>query len=228
MFSLYDLSAWCAEYAALVPLGWFVLVGSFFEELVSPIPAMFITGTAGSIALLRQEAWWYLGFLALLASGGKTVGASIYYVLGDKAEDILIGRVGKWFGVTHADIEQAGTRFASQHWKDGGALFLTRVLPFMPTTPFSLAAGIFKMDMRVYLSVTLIGYLIKDMGYLLVGYFGFAKLSTLWRDLEHVKIVFDVATAFFIGLFLFLLYRHRHDGEQAWRFACRFFQRMKC
>ncbi len=224
-FSLYHLNAWFAWHAAHVPLGWFVLIGSFLEEFISPIPAMFITGIAGSIALARHEAWWYLLSLALLASVGKTVGAYFYYYLGDKGEDLLVGRVGKFFGVTHEDIEQAGKRFAGQHWKDGGALFLTRALPFMPTTPFSLAAGIFKMDIRVYVSVTIVGYFIKDMGYLLVGYPGLAKLSTLWRDIEHVKIIFDLATACFIGASLYLLYRHRHQGRSIWRFLCRFFQK---
>ncbi len=224
-FSVYHWNAWFAWYAAHVPLGWFVLVGSFLEEFISPIPAMFITGLAGSIALIRHEAWWYLGFLAILASLGKTSGAYLYYLLGDKGEDILIGRVGKWFGVTHADVERVGKRFTGQHWKDGGALFLTRVLPFMPTTPFSVAAGIFKMDTRLYIFVTLFGYFIKDLGYLFVGYFGLARLSTLWRHIEHVKIIFDLATAFFIGASLYLLYRHRHQGRSVWRFLRRFFRK---
>lgn len=225
-FSAHHLSAWFAWYATHVPLGWFVLVGSFLEEFISPIPSMFITGIAGSIALVRHEEWWYLVFLAVLASFGKTLGAYFYYFLGDKGEGILVGRVGKWFGVTHVDIEKVGKRFIGQHWKDGGALFLTRVLPFMPTTPFSFAAGIFKMNIRVYIIVTLVGYFIKDMGYLLVGYFGLAKLSTLWRDIEHVKMVFDVIIILLIGISLYLLYQHRHHGRSIWRFGCRFFQKM--
>jgi hypothetical protein len=60
-FSAHHMSAWFAWYASHVPLGWFVLGGSFLEEFVSPIPAMFITGLAGSIALVRHEEWWYLG-----------------------------------------------------------------------------------------------------------------------------------------------------------------------
>ena len=54
-FSLYHLNAWFTWHAAHVPLGWFVLIGSFLEEFISPIPAMFITGIAGSIALARHE-----------------------------------------------------------------------------------------------------------------------------------------------------------------------------
>lgn len=224
-FSVHHWSAWFAWYAAHVPLGWFVLAGSFLEEFISPIPAMFVTGLAGSIALIRHEAWWYLGFLAILASLGKTSGAYLYYLFGDKGEDMLIGRVGKWFGVTHADVERVGKRFTGQHWKDGGALFLTRVLPFMPTTPFSVAAGIFKMDIRIYILVTLVGYFIKDLGYLFVGYFGLARLSTLWRHIEHVKIVFDIGSIFFIGIILYFVYQNRHHGRGAFSPFCRFLKK---
>ena len=76
-----------------------------------------------------------------------------------------------------ADVERVGKRFTGHHWKDGGLLFLIRAVPFMPTTPFSVASGIFKMDIRVFLAATLSGYFVKDLGYVLAGYFGIAKLS---------------------------------------------------
>lgn len=222
-----DIALWLKLYAAQVPLGWFVLTGSFLEEVISPIPAMLITGIAGSIALMRHDLWWQILFLAFLASLGKTLGAWIYYWLGDRGEDLLIGRVGRWFGVTHSDVERVGKRFTGHHWKDGGALFLVRVLPFMPTTPFSVAAGVFKMDTWVYLCVTLGGYFLKDTGYILLGYFGFAKISTLWRDIDHIKWMFDSAVWLAIGIALYLLYRHRHKGKHAWRFLCRIFDQKR-
>ncbi len=223
----HHLSLWLAAYATQVPLLWFVFIGSILEEVVSPIPAMLITGIAGSLALVQREAWWYLLLLACCASLGKTLGAWLYYVVADKGADVLLGHVGKWFGVTNADVERVGARFTGQHWKDGGALFLTRVLPFMPSTPFSVAAGILNMNLRVYLSVTLGGYFLKDIGYVSVGYFGFAKISTLWRSIEPIKTVVDIVITIAIILFLYLLYRHRHRGKHAWRFLCRIFDNSK-
>ncbi len=220
-FETHEIGAWLAFYALHMPLGWFVFWASILEEVVSPIPAMLVTGLAGSVALVRHEAWWYLLMLAALASLGKTLGAWLYYSIGAQAEKMLIGRVGKWFGVTHADIERVGQRFTGQHWKDAGLLFFTRLLPFMPTTPFSVAAGIFRMDIRVYLATTALGYLLKDTGYILAGYFGVAKLSTLWRQIEHVKMVVDAALALVILVSLFVLYRHRHRGRHVWHRLCR-------
>lgn len=225
LFHPSEIAMWLKIYAAHVSLGWFVLTGSFLEEVISPIPAMLITGIAGSIALIRNDAWWQILLLGVLASIGKSLGAWFYYIVGDAGEYLLSEKIGKWFGVTHADIKRVGAHFTGNHWKDGGALFLTRVLPFMPTTPFSLAAGIFKMDILVYLLVTFIGYFIKDTGYILAGYFGFAKISTLWREINHVKFVFDIAVTIAIVTALFLLYRHRHRGQHIWRQVCRFFDR---
>jgi membrane protein DedA with SNARE-associated domain len=76
-----------------------------------------------------------------------------------------------------------------------------------------VAAGVFKMDTWVYLCVTLGGYFLKDTGYILAGYFGFAKISTLWRDIDHIKWMFDSAVWLAIGIALYLLYRHRHKGK---------------
>lgn len=218
---------WLKTYAEQMPLGWFVFTGSFFEEVISPIPSMLITGTAGSFLLVRQDPVWFIFVLAFLASSGKTLGAWLYYVLGDKGEDLLIGRVGRFLGVTHLDVERVGKRFTGHHWKDGGVLFLIRVLPFMPTTPFSLAAGIFKMDRRVFLLATLTGYFLKDMVYIFIGYFGLATLATLWQDIEHIKWIFDSIVWFAIIGSLYLLYHHRHRGKHAWRWICRFFDQKR-
>ena len=223
-FSSHTFILWLKAYALHVPLGWFVFSGSFLEEVISPIPAMLITGMAGSVALMRHDVWWQIALLALFASLGKTLGAWIYYVIGDKAEDLLIGRVGKWFGVTHADVEHVGRRFSKHHALDGGALFAARAIPFMPTTPFSLAAGIFKMDIRVYLGITMFGYFIKDMGYILVGYFGLARISVLWRDIDHVKSVVDIIVAVLIIALLYLVYRHQ---GRAWQWLQQYFSSTK-
>src|SRR3989338_549785 len=122
-------------YATEVPLPWFVFIGSFFEEVISPIPAALIMGVAGSLALLDDRTFWYLS-------------------------------------IRHEDIENIGARFVGHHWKDGGILFLLRLLPPFPTTPVSLAAGIIKMDLRVFLAATYAGNFFKDLLYLYAGYAG--------------------------------------------------------
>ncbi|MDP3957435.1 MAG: VTT domain-containing protein [bacterium] len=201
-------------YATEVPLPWFVFIGSFFEEVISPIPAALIMGIAGSLALLDGRTLWYLMLLALIGNLGKTLGAWLYYFLGDKLEDLLIKPVTKYLGIRHEDIQNIGRRFTGHHWKDGGVLFLLRLLPPFPTTPVSLAAGIIKMDLRVFLAATYAGNFFKDLIYLYAGYVGLTKLHTLWRKIEAIKFGVDILVALLIIVFLLFLYFHRGKGQR--------------
>lgn len=201
-------------YATQVPLEWFVFIGSFFEEVVSPIPSALIMGTAGSLALIDGRSLSYLFLLALLGNLGKMLGAWLYYFVGDKLEDVLIRPLTRSFGVRHEEIESIGKRFTGHHWKDGGVLFLLRVLPLVPSLPVSLAAGIIKMDIRVFLAATYAGNFLRDLFYLYIGYAGIAKLQTLWREIEPVKLSVDILVAIGIAAFLFVLYVHRGRGQR--------------
>lgn len=209
------------RYAALhLPLEGFVFIGSFLEEVISPIPSALIMGVAGSVALMRDEALWYLLLLALVGNIGKTLGAWIYYFLGDKLEDLFIPKATKWFGIRHEDLENIGKRFVGHHWKDGGVLFLLRIFPPFPTTPVSIAAGIIKMDIRVFLLATYAGNFFKDLLYLYIGYAGIAKLHTLWRRIDDVKVIVDVAVIIAILALLFVLYTERGRGRVLYHQFC--------
>ncbi|OGI14371.1 MAG: hypothetical protein A3E38_00350 [Candidatus Moranbacteria bacterium RIFCSPHIGHO2_12_FULL_54_9] len=205
-------------YATEVPLPWFVFIGSFFEEVVSPIPSALIMGTAGSLALVDGRALAYLVLLALIGNLGKTLGAWLYYFIGDKLENILVKPLAKYFGVKHEEIESIGQRFTGHHFKDGGTVFLLRIVPFVPALPVSLAAGIIKMDVRVFLAATYAGNFLKDLLYLYIGYAGLAKLHTLWREIEPVKLGVDILVAIAIAVFFTVLYMHEGRGQRLARF----------
>jgi membrane protein DedA with SNARE-associated domain len=209
--------------AERLPLGVFVFVGSIFEEIVSPIPPALVVGVAGSLAHLRGLGFLAIMFLAVLGSIGKTIGAAGYYALGDRLEDIVVARFGRFLGVSHSELERVGKRFSGKHWKDGGILLLFRVLPFMPSTVASLAAGIFKMNWRVYLGITLGGYFIKDLYFILLGYMGYAAFRRVMEDIDRYKIVVDMLTIALVTGALLVLYRHRHKGKHAWKIFCRWF-----
>jgi membrane protein DedA with SNARE-associated domain len=173
--------------ATQMPLPWFVFVGSFFEEVISPAAAVLVMGTAGSLAFTQGHTLAYVPLLAALASLGRTLGAWMYYVLGDKFEDLLIGKVSKFIGMKHEDIEAIGKRFTGHHWKDGGALFLMRATPFFPTTIVSVVAGIIKMDLRTFLMATYFGHIIKDFFFIYAGYMGFQTVRNLFKTLAPFR-----------------------------------------
>ncbi len=207
-------------YAFHMPLEAFVFIGSFLEEVISPIPSALIMGTAGSLALMQGEMLWYLLLLAAVGNLGKTLGAWCYYMLGDKLEDVFIPKATKWFGIRHEDLENIGKRFVGHHWKDGGVLFLLRLLPPFPTTPVSIVAGIIKMDLWVFLIATYAGNFFKDLLYLYIGYAGIAKLHNLWRHVESVKVIFDIAIIIGFAVLLFILYTERGRGREWYHRFC--------
>ncbi len=208
-------------YAFHTPLELFVFVGSFLEEVISPIPSALIMGTAGSLALLQGDPLWYLLLLAAIGNAGKTLGAWLYYLIGDRLEDVFIVKATKWFGIRHEDLESIGKRFVGHHWKDGGVLFLLRLLPPFPTTPVSVVAGIIKMDLRVFLIATYAGNFFKDLLYLYIGYAGIARLHTLWRHVESMKIAVDIAIVITFAILFFILYTERGRGKVYYHHFCK-------
>jgi len=202
------------NFAGAVPLPIFVFVGSFLEEVISPIPSALVMGTAGSFALVQGKTWIYLFFLAFIGNFGKTLGAWFYYFIGDKLEDIFVKPITKYLGVKHTDIEDIGKRFMGHHLRDGSALFLIRLLPPFPTTPVSIACGIIKMDVRVFLLATYLGNFFKDLVYLYIGYAGLASLHSLWRRIDHVKFFVNIGVAIaIISLFIFF-FLHQGRGRR--------------
>ncbi len=201
-----------------VPLPVFVLVGSFVEEVVSPIPSALVMGLAGSASAANHHPIPYLFLLSFVGNFGKVLGAWVYYVVGDRLEHVAVRRFGKYFGVRQGQIEAIGRKFTGS-WKDSLLLFSMRLLPFVPTTPVSLACGAVRMRRAEFLAITYAANFIKDLAYLFSGYYGLVALRKFFRQLAafhfHVSVIILLAA----GIGLFLLYYHRKKGIWLWQWC---------
>lgn len=209
-----------------VPLEMFVFIGSLIEEIVSPIPSTLIMGTAGSVANASEHAVVFLFWLSLIGNTGKIIGSVFYYVLGDKLEDVVVRKFGKYLGVTHGQVEGLGNRFSGA-WRDGITLFFLRLLPFMPTTPVSLACGIIRMPLRTFVVATFAGNFVKDFFYLLIGYMGLAAIRELFHRATEIRYYVDIAILFGFVILIFLLWYHRRKGIWLWQWCVAFCQKSK-
>ncbi|MDD2766202.1 MAG: VTT domain-containing protein [Candidatus Moranbacteria bacterium] len=214
MHFFHAIEQFITHFSTTVPLPVFVFVGSFLEEVISPIPSALVMGTAGTLAMIEGNPFSYLFLLAAIGNIGKASGAWIYYFIGDKLENILVKPLTKYFGINHHDIENIGKRFTGHHWKDGGVLFLIRLFPPFPTTPVSLACGIIKMDTRVFLAATYAGNFFKDLLYLYIGYAGFASLHFLWHQTNKMKLGVDIIVTLAIIAFFVFLFFHQRRGKK--------------
>lgn len=191
------LVAWAEN----VPLELFTFAGSFIEEVLAPIPSPIVMTVTGSIASAQEKMLWYLLILSCIGAAGKTLGAILVYIISDKAENVLIGRFGKFIGVTHHEIETLGKRL-NGGWKDLWLLLFLRALPIMSSAVVSVCCGFVKIPMRVYITSTFFGTIVRDFFYLYVGFTGIAALQSLVDGFDSVEsmIQASIAVAIVVGI----------------------------
>lgn len=203
--------AWLEHAAQQVPLPVFVVIGGVIEEIIAPIPSPLVSTLAGSIASAQQLGIPYLLGLCALATLSKTVGAWIFYVIGDKLEDVAVPRFGKYIGVKHEDLERFGAHFKGT-WKDELVLLLLRAIPVMPSTPISLLCGILKINLRTFFIATYIGFYLRNLTFMLFGYTGLAAAESLMQGLDTTETVLKILMVLAAGILLVWLYWKRKKG----------------
>ncbi len=193
--------------ASQTSLEFFALWTSFLEEIITPIPSPSISIMIGFLASVQTYTIWGLILLTVISAFGKTLGALVVYVIVDKVEDVLMGRIGKFIGVTNVEIENLGNKL-SNNWKDYILLFVLRTIPIFPSTLISVGAGFLKINLKLFLLTTFFGSIIRNFLYIYLGYFSI-EMARLWIDkIEFSKnIIYLLFGLFFIGFIIYLLYR---------------------
>lgn len=189
------------SYAAVLPLPFFAAVASFAEEIIAPIPSGPVMLVMGSLAKVQGYSLWMLFALAIAAAIGKLAGGLVVYAVADKAEDVLLGRFARFFGVTHAQIESFGARLGNG-WRDYLLLTLLRTLPFVPSVVVSFGAGALRIRLRLFVVATIIGSVLRDSFFLYLGYAGLpfaedllARFSTIESFLQGAIVLGVVIAA---------------------------------
>lgn len=214
------------SWAARVPVELYSLVGAFIEEVIAPIPSPLVMGTAGSIAQAQGKGVAFLFILAIIGSIGKTLGGYLMYFIADKAEDLVLGKFGKFFGITHKEIEGIGKHF-NGGWRDDLILFLIRLAPVVPSAPVSLVCGLIKINPRTFLVSTFAGTIIRNLFFLYLGFAGLSSFDSATSGLESLESL--VQTVIFVagGLILLWLYYKRGKGDFLEWFRTVFFRKKK-
>lgn len=178
-----SLVNWLQSLAQQTSLELFVMIASFIEELIAPIPSPFVMTTTAVLAQAQNYSYLQLAIVLVVASLAKTVAAVILYFIVDKAEDLLVGKYGKFFGVSHQSIEKIGA-VLTDTWYDDVLLFIARSLPFVPSSLVSIAAGAIKYEIKSYVFVTFLGTLVRSGFYLWIGYIGWDAANSLWQNIK--------------------------------------------
>lgn len=199
------------QLAVAVPLPIFTVVAAFIEEVIAPIPSPLVMTLAGSLAASAGETFTFLLWLSLLGGISKTFGSWVVYLLADIGEDIVLGRFGKYLGISHAEVEAFGSHL-NKGRRDGLVIFLLRAIPIIPTAPVSLVAGLIKIHLRTYLIYTFLGTLVRNILYLYFGYTSLQAASSLSEGFESLETIGYVVLALMMGAGIAYFYYLRKRG----------------
>jgi membrane protein DedA with SNARE-associated domain len=199
-------------FSQTVPLPIFVTVGAAIEEIIAPIPSPLVMTLAGSLSAASGSHWLTLVYLAVIGSLAKTVASYIVYVVSDKAEDLVLGKFGKFLGVTHKEVEKLGSQL-SGGWRDDLVMLALRAIPIIPTAPVSIISGLLKIKLTTFFWTTAVGYAIRNYFYLYLGATSIGALESLNEGLGSVeKIGYLIIFVLLVALAIFF-YKQRQDDN---------------
>jgi len=207
-----ELLAYLERLANYVPLEIFTFFGTILEEILAPIPSPFVMTMTGSIARAQGHLLGYLLIVALIGAVGRVVGTTFLYILADFAEDVVIGRFGRFLGVSHREVEKIGSRFNGTA-RDYLTLIVLRMIPVMPSSPISVVCGLVKLNYKVFAVGTAIGSILRNLFFLWIGFTGLAATESFMEGLESVETVVQILFVLALIGGFYYYYRKRERGE---------------
>lgn len=204
-----SIIAWFEQLASFFPLPLFVILGTFIEEAIAPLPSPLVTTMAGTLVQAQGHGIVYLLFIAAVAAASKTIASVILYYFSDKIEDFLISRFGEFLRISQSDTEGLGRLF-NQSNRDLPILLLIRSIPIFPSAPISILCGALKTNINTFTIATFLGSYIKSMIFLVVGYLGLAYLDDVIEYFD--KLEYFGYAALIIGAVVFI-YKHNRTRE---------------
>ncbi len=209
-----ELTHLLASFSHTVPLPLFVVIASFIEEIIAPIPSPFVMTASGSLIASQGQTLLFLGAMAVLGSLSKTFGSWLIYLISDKFEDVIISKFGKFLGVSHEDTEGIGKMF-NKGMRDDVAIFLLRAIPIIPTAPVSVVAGLLKFNLKTYLVSSFFGLIVRNLFYLYLGYVGVGALESIDNNLASWETVGYVIIFLLLASLAVWFYMKRRSGAAA-------------
>lgn len=194
----------------IVPLGgWGILVGSFLEEVIAPIPSALIQISGGFLlfegkAITIQNFVSFILNLSIPAAVGVALGSVLVYYFVYTLGDLFITKYGKYFGITITDLEKFDTKLEKKH-RDLWLVFVGRMIPGIPGPLVSAFAGIFKIPFHRYFPVSVLGTFIRATFYGFIGWqigSAYQEYQALFDELEKYMLIVAL-----VAVTVFVIYR---------------------
>ncbi len=187
--------------------GLFLLI--VLESTMVPIPSLLVMPFAGFLA---SRGEFSLSAILVINSTAALTGSSLSYWLGAAGGKPLLLRYGKYLFVRPKDIEKTEQYFARH---GGKTVFVARFLPVVRHL-ISIPAGIARMPLSQFLTLTFLGATIWGGGLMVLGY----QLGSNWEAIAQKAKRVDLIIAALIVLAIlavvvrFVLRRRREQAAQ--------------
>lgn len=187
--------------------GLFLLI--VLESTMVPIPSLLVMPFAGYLASQGELS---LTAILVLNSAGALTGSSLSYWLGAAGGKPLLLRYGKYLFIRPKDIAKTEEYFARH---GGKTIFIGRFLPVVRHL-ISIPAGIARMPLPQFLTLTFFGATIWGGGLMVLGY----QLGSNWESIAAKAKRVDLVIAGVIVLAIlavvvrFVLRRRREHALQ--------------
>jgi membrane protein DedA with SNARE-associated domain len=188
--------------------GLFILI--VLESTMVPIPSLLVMPFAGYLA---SQGDFSLPVILAINSAGALTGSSLSYWLGAAGGKPLLVKYGKYVFVRAKDLERTEQYFARH---GGKTIFIGRFLPVVRHL-ISIPAGIARMPLPPFLTLTFLGATLWGGGLMILGY----ELGSRWESVANKAKRVDLLIAVGVVLVIlaivirFMLRRRRERGSAA-------------
>lgn len=181
------------------------------ENVFPPIPSEVIL-TFGGFMTTYSEMQPI--FVILSATIGSVCGALILYLVGylipvQSLKNMLDGKVGQTFHLSHNDLSKAAAWFAD---KGQWAVFLCRFVPIVRSL-ISIPAGTAHMNMGTFLLLTTIGTAIWNTVLVFFGAFAGDSWVTIVKYMDTYTILAIVLMGIVFLAILYRFYKRRFKSN---------------
>jgi len=162
--SVFEMIAhWCEEFIRAVDYpGVFILMA--LESMIAPIPSEAVMPFAGFLVYTKEMSWFWVAFSS---TTGSIIGSMLSYWMGMYGGRPLVLKVGKYLllNVHHLDAtEKYFNKYGN--W----TVFICRFIPVVRHF-ISIPAGMGRMPIVPFLTMTVIGAFLWNMTLAVAGYY---------------------------------------------------------
>lgn len=201
----------------IIPLGaWGVFWASMIEEVVTPIPSALIMTASGFFLLkgpFSPELLYRLVFIVAIPSMiGVTLGSFLSYAAGFWGGKRVLDRFGVWFGLSWDDVVRFQNKDSvkkAEVW----TLFLTRAIPFVPSSVVAFFCGFIRQKISTYILITFAGVFVRSTILALVGWYAgelYGEIAGLGGIVENI-LLWGVAVIL-VGFLIYKRYWAKKSG----------------